>query len=287
MIGAIIGDVIGSSFEFWPPSNKDFPLWNKSTSYTDDSVMTIAIGRAVLRHRKSKDDFRTACIEEMQKLGRKYPRAGYGHGFRVWLESEIPEPYNSFGNGSAMRVSACGYAACSLDEALSLSQTSAEVSHNHPEGIKGAQATAAAIYLARTGASKEEIGGYICDYFYLLNKTLDEIRLDYHFNETCQDTVPQAIVCFLESESYEDAIRNAVSLGGDADTLGAITGAIAWAYYGRDGIQEDMSTLANTVCKQYLPREFINTLDEFATLIGDKIAVDTCESKENDFKILI
>lgn len=263
MIGAIIGDVIGSTFEFWPPSGKDFPLWNKSTSYTDDSVMTIAIGRAVLRYRKYGDDFRTACIEEMQKLGRKYPRAGYGFGFRVWLEKEKPEPYNSFGNGSAMRVSACGYAAHSLDEALSLAKISAEVSHNHPEGIKGAQATAAAIYLARTGASKEEIGGYICDHFYLLNKTLDEIRPDYHFNETCQDTVPQAIVCFLESDSYEDAIRNAVSLGGDADTLGAITGAMAWAYYGRDGVQEDMISLANTVRRDYLPQEFIDTLDEF------------------------
>lgn len=269
MIGAIIGDVIGSTFEFWPPASKDFPLWNKSTSYTDDSVMTIAIGRAVLRYRKYGEDFRTACIEEMQKLGRKYPRAGYGHGFRVWLESEHPEPYNSFGNGSAMRVSACGYAAQSLDEALSLAQISAEVSHNHPEGIKGAQATAAAIYLARTGATQDEIGGYICDYFYLLNKTLDEIRPDYHFNETCQDTVPQAIVCFLESNSYEDAIRNAVSLGGDADTMGAITGAIAWAYYGRDGIQEDMCSLAEVVRREYLPQEFIDTLAEFESYIAE------------------
>lgn len=263
MIGAIIGDVIGSTYEFWPPSGKDFSLWNKSTSYTDDSVMTIAIGRAVLRYRKYGDDFRKACIEEMQKLGREYPRAGYGFGFRAWLEKDTPEPYNSFGNGSAMRVSACGYAAHSLDEALSLAQISAEVSHNHPEGIKGAQATAAAIYLARTGASKEEIGGYICDNFYLLKKTLDEIRPNYHFNETCQDTVPQAIVCFLESESYEDAIRNAVSLGGDADTIGAITGAMAWAYYSNDGLSEDMISLANIVRRDYLPQEFIDTLDEF------------------------
>lgn len=267
MIGAIIGDVIGSTFEFWPPANKNFPLWNKSSSYTDDSVMTIAIGRAVLRYCKDGDNFRNACIEEMQNLGRKYPRAGYGFGFRVWLEKDNPEPYNSFGNGSAMRVSACGYCARSLDEALSLAKTSAEVSHNHPEGIKGAQATAAAIYLACAGASKEEIGGYICDYFYLLNRTLEEIRPDYHFNETCQDTVPQAIVSFLESGSYEDAIRNAVSLGGDADTLGAITGAIAWAYYGRDRIQDDMISLATTVRTQYLPQDFIDTLDEFECYI--------------------
>jgi len=263
MIGAIIGDVIGSTFEFSPPSNKYFPLWNKSSSYTDDSVMTIAIGRAVLRYCKDGDDFRYACIEEMQNLGRKYPFAGYGFGFRIWLEKDNPEPYNSYGNGSAMRVSACGYCARTLDEALSLAKISSEVSHNHPEGIRGAQATAAAIYLARSGASKEEIGGYICDYFYLLNKTLEEIRPDYHFNETCQDTVPQAIICFLESKSYEDAIRNAVSLGGDADTLGAITGAIAWAYYGRDRIQDDMIFLATTVRQRYLPQEFIDTLDEF------------------------
>lgn len=268
MICAIIGDVIGSNFEFWPPSSKDFPLWNKNTSYTDDSVMTIAVGRAVLRYRKHGDNFRQACIEEMQSLGRKYPRAGYGRGFHVWLEKESPEPYNSFGNGSAMRVSACGYAARTLDEALALAKTSAEVSHNHPEGIKGAQATAAVIYLARSGAGKEEIGGYICDYFYLLSKTLDEIRPDYYFNETCQNTVPQAIVCFLESFGFEDAIRNAVSLGGDADTLGAITGAMAWAYYGRDGIQDDMRLLAEKVRTEYLPEEFIETLDKFEKYTG-------------------
>lgn len=263
MIGAIIGDVIGSAYEFWSPEGKNFPLWNKSTSYTDDTVMTIAVGRAVLRYRKGAADFAQACIEEMQALGRKYPRAGYGHGFRVWLESDPPEPYNSFGNGSAMRVSACGYAAQSLEEAETLAEISAAVSHNHPEGIKGAQATAAAIYLARTGVSKDEIGGYICDRYYLLHKTLDEIRRDYFFNETCQETVPQAIVCFLESESYEDALRNAISLDGDADTLGAITGAIAWAYYGRDGMQPDMEALSREVREKYLPQEFIDTLNEF------------------------
>ena len=266
MIGAIIGDVIGSTFEFWPPENKNFPLWNKSTSYTDDTVMTIAVGRAVIQHRTENVEFAQACIKHMQALGRKYPRAGYGHGFRVWLESEFPEPYNSFGNGSAMRVSACGYAARSLEEATHLAEISAAVSHNHPEGIKGAQATAAAIYLARAGVSKDDIGGYICDNFYLLDKTLDEIRGNYYFNETCQDTVPQAIVCFLESESYEDALRNAISLGGDADTIGAITGAIAWAFYGRDGIQPDMEILARVVCEKYLPEEFLDTLNAFREL---------------------
>lgn len=268
MIGAIIGDIIGSTYEFWPPENKDFPFWNKSTSFTDDTVMTIAIGRAVLRYRKNGDDFGAACIEEMQALGRKYPNAGYGHGFQTWLESDDPQPYNSFGNGSAMRVSACGFAAHSLEEALELAKLSASVTHNHPEGIKGAQATAAAIFLARMGASKDEIGGYICDHFYLLDKTLDEIRPAYHFNETCQETVPQAIISFLESESYEDAIRNAVSLGGDADTLGAITGAIAWAYYGRNGIDSVMKSLADRVCANYLPQEFIDTLNQFNKLIA-------------------
>lgn len=268
MIGAIIGDVIGSTYEFWPPESKDFPLWNKSTSYTDDSVMTIAVGRAILRYRKGDTDFAKVCTEEMQLLGRKYPRAGYGHGFRVWLESEFPEPYNSFGNGSAMRVSACGYAATSLDEALSLAETSAAVSHNHPEGIKGAKATAAAIYLSRTGVTKDEIGGYICDNFYMLDKTLDEIRPTYFFNETCQNTVPQAIICFLESKSYEDAIRNAISLGGDADTLGAIAGAIAWAYYSQNGASPVMKGLADKVCTEYLPQEFVNTLTQFEELIN-------------------
>lgn len=270
MIGAIIGDVIGSTYEFWPPESKNFSLWNKSTGFTDDTVMTVAVGRAILRYRTGEADFAQVCTEEMQKLGRKYPRAGYGHGFRVWLESKYPEPYNSFGNGAAMRVSACGYAATSLEEALSLAKISASVSHNHPEGIKGAQATAAAIYLARSGASKEDIGGYICDNFYLLDKTLEEIRPNYFFNETCQKTVPQAILCFLESTNYEDAIRNAVSLGGDADTLGAITGAIAWAYYGADGLTEDMQALKDKVL-EYLPQEFLDTLNQFDNSFGTSV----------------
>lgn len=269
MIGAIIGDVIGSTFEFYPPENKNFPLWNKSTSFTDDTVMTIAVGRAILRYLRGNIDFREACIDEMRALGRMYPRAGYGFGFRVWLESECPEPYNSFGNGSAMRVSACGYAARSLEEATQLAEISAAVSHNHPEGIKGAKATAAAIYLARSGSSKEEIGGYICDHYYLLDKTLDEIRPTYFFNETCQNTVPQAILCFLESDSYEDAIRNAVSLGGDADTLGAITGGIAWAFYARNGVTAEMANLKRIVRETYLPDDFLRTLNEFAAAIEE------------------
>ena len=266
MIGAIIGDIIGSPYEFWPVRNKNFPLWSVNSSFTDDSVMTIAVGRALIRYRKERAELTAALIEEMQALGKKYPYAGYGSGFRVWLDKEHPEPYNSYGNGSAMRVSACGYTARTMEEALALAAASAEVSHNHPEGIKGAQATAAAIFLARTGASKEEIGGYICDHFYVLDKTLDEIRPSYYFNETCQHTVPQAIIAFLESTSYEDAIRNAVSLGGDADTLGAITGGIAWAFYGRNGIADAMKVLEHEARAKHLPAEFVKTLDEFDAL---------------------
>jgi len=270
MIGAIIGDIIGSPYEFVPIHTKHFPLIGSNCFFTDDTVMTIAVGRALLRYHKEGTDLQRLFVEEMQALGRKYPRAGYGSGFKVWLESPQPEPYNSCGNGSAMRVSACGYYAHSLEEALDLAKASAEVSHNHPEGIKGAQATAAAVFLARTGASKDEIGGYICDNFYFLSKTLDEIRPTYRFHGSCQNTVPQAIVAFLESDSYEDAIRNTVSLGGDADTLGAITGSIAWAFYGKDGISSDMKELEHIVRSKYLPDEFLEVLDAFEMLCRNR-----------------
>lgn len=263
MIGAIIGDVIGSAYEFHPVKTKDFDLWTPYTCFTDDSIMTIAVGSALLRNRLEGHDLYTAMMEEMLKYGRKYPNGGYGMRFRQWLYSDQPQPYNSFGNGSAMRVSACSYAARSLEEALELAKVSALVSHNHPEGIKGAQATAAAIYAARIGHSKHEIRRYICHHFYPLNQALGEIRPNYYFNEICQDTVPQAIIAFLESESYEDSIRNAISLGGDADTLAAITGAIAWAYYGRNGKTPDMIELENNVRTWYLPEEFLQLLETF------------------------
>ncbi len=231
MYGAIIGDIVGSKYEFNNIKTKDFPFVSQGCEFTDDTVMTVAVANALLRSRAEKRPFKPLLIREMQSLGRKYPFAGYGGMFSSWLGEEDPKPYNSFGNGSAMRVSPCGLIAVTLDEAIALAKTSAEVTHNHPEGIKGAEATAAAIFLARTGTSKEDIGKYIGDHYYNLSQTLDEIRPTYWFNETCQNTVPQAMIAFLESESYEDAVRNAVSLGGDSDTLAAITGAVAWSYY--------------------------------------------------------
>ena len=233
MYGAIIGDIVGSKYEFGGIKTKDFPFFSDGCSYTDDTIMSVAVANALVESRETGNDFKKILITEMQRLGRKYPfpQGGYGGCFSAWLNAKNPQPYNSFGNGSAMRVSPCGYMAVELAEALSLAKASAEVTHNHPEGIKGAQATAGAIFLAKSGKSKDEIRTFIKANFYNLDKTLDEIRPNYQFNESCQETVPQAIEAFLESENFEDAIRNAVSLGGDSDTLAAITGGIAWAFY--------------------------------------------------------
>jgi len=235
MIGAIIGDIIGSVYEFSNIKTKEFPFFSKDGSFTDDTIMTIAVADALMNG-GSEDDF----INSMKKFGKLYPNptGGYGPKFGGWLFSYDRKPYNSFGNGSAMRVSPCAWFAKSLEEAEELAERSAAVTHNHPEGIKGAKATAAAIYLARTsdGPHEKTIAGikdYIeSKYGYNLCQTLDEIRPSYQFNETCQGTVPEAIIAFLESGNFDDAIRNAVSLGGDSDTLAAITGSIAEAKYG-------------------------------------------------------
>ena len=228
MLGAIIGDVVGSVYEWNNIKTKEFPLFGKKCFFTDDTVMTVAVAEALLNGGKSND-----FIDSMKKFGHLYPSSGYGSSFSSWLKSESREPYNSFGNGSAMRVAPCGWFADSLIKAEALAEISAAVTHNHPEGIKGAQATAAAIYFARTGTKKDKIKEYIEFKFgYDLSRSLDDIRPDYTFNETCQQTVPEAIIAFLESISFEDAIRNAISLGGDSDTLAAITGSIAEAFYG-------------------------------------------------------
>ena len=263
MYGAIIGDTVGSVYEFDNVKTKDFPLFSEYSSFTDDSVMTVAVAAALLRWKKDGADLHSAMVEEMKEFGRLYPhpKGAYGGRFSQWLRSDDPRPYNSLGNGSAMRVSPCGLMAESLEEALELARVSAEVTHNHPEGIKGAQATAAAVYLARTGSSIPEIRAYISGNFYPLDRTLEEIRPDYGFNETCQGTVPEAITAFLESCSFEDAIRNAISLGGDSDTIGAITGAIAWAYYGRDGMQPDMRSMLDEIS---LPEALKAVADDFA-----------------------
>lgn len=273
MLGAIIGDIVGSKYEFNNIKTKDFPLFSDGCIYTDDSIMTIAVAKALMSSHKEKSDFKKNLVVEMQKLGREYPypKGGYGVRFSCWLTSENPEPYNSLGNGSAMRVSACGMFALTLEEALLLAKESAEVTHNHPEGIKGAQATAAAIFLAKQGKPKDEIRAYISENFYKLDKSLDEIRETYAYNETCMDTVPQAIVAFLESTDFEDAIRNAVSLGGDCDTLTAITGSIAWAYYHSMFNTEELPEIAKKAL-EFLPDEFKQVIVEFNEICIDRFS---------------
>ena len=257
MYGALLGDMIGAPYEFDRGNKtKDFPLFSRRTEFTDDSVMSVAVAEALMDSMGGTDDeIRAALIESMRKWGRRYPDAGYGCGFFVWLRSKNPEPYFSYGNGSAMRVSAAGWLYGTLEETLHVAKLTAEVTHNHPEGIKGAQATAAAIFLARTGSTKEQIREYIADTFgYDLSRTCDEIRPTYHHVETCQKTVPEAITAFMEGEDFEDVIRTAVSLGGDCDTLTCIAGSIAEAFYGvpkamvaecRIRLPEDMREVAD------------------------------------------
>lgn len=232
MIGAIIGDIVGSRFEWNNIKSKDFEFLTYKCFPTDDSIMTLALAQAVLVSKPDHSDLSKNAVECMQSVGRNYPDCGYGGGFRKWMFSDDPKPYNSYGNGAAMRVSAAGFAANSIEDAKELSRKITEVTHNHPEGIKGAEATAVAIYMAKTGSSLLEIRDYIDKNYYPMNFTLDGIRATYKFNETCQDTVPQALMAFFESTDFEDAIRNAISIGGDSDTLAAICGGVAEAYYG-------------------------------------------------------
>lgn len=232
MIGAIIGDIAGSRFEWNNIKTKEFEFFMDRCEFTDDSVMSLAVAKALLDCGGNYDNLGDLAVKVMREVGQPYPESGYGGRFHTWMYSDNPQPYNSFGNGSAMRVSACGFAAGTLDEAILLSRKVTEVTHNHPEGIKGAEATVACVFLSRMGNGIPEIRDYVNSHYYPMNFTLDGIRDSYRFNETCQDTVPQAIMAFVESSSFEDAIRNAISIGGDSDTLAAITGGIAEAYYG-------------------------------------------------------
>ena len=235
MYGAIIGDIVGSRFEWNNIKTKDFEYFHKNCFFTDDSVMTIAVAKALHESKKNNyEDLEKQLDHYMHEIGKKYPHCGFGGSFYRWIMNDIHEPYNSYGNGSAMRTSECGFIADSLEEALSLAERCAAITHNHIEGIKGAKATTACIYLAREGKSKKEIREYINDNYYQLDFSLDEIRPSYSFDVSCQGSVPQAIEAFLESETFEDAIRNAISIGGDSDTIAAITGSIAEAYYGID-----------------------------------------------------
>ena len=232
MLGAIIGDIVGSRFEWNNYKGKDFDLLTYKCFPTDDSIMTLAVAKAILNAKPDHSDLSQMTVRYMQQLGNLYPDAGYGEFFREWLRSKDPKPYRSFGNGAAMRVSACGFAAKDLTDAKILSRMVTSVTHNHPEGIKGAEATTVAIFLARSGKSMLEIRDVIDQEYYPMNFTLDGIRKAYQFNETCQETVPQALMAFFESTDFEDAIRNAISIGGDSDTIAAITGGVAEAFYG-------------------------------------------------------
>ena len=232
MIGALVGDIAGSRFEFRNHRAKEFTLFTPACRFTDDSVMSLAVAQALLDCAGDYTALTAAAVREMRAVGQPYPRCGYGGKFWLWMYAQEPRPYNSYGNGAAMRVSACGFAAETLAQAAALSAQVTAVTHNHPEGMKGAEATAAAVFLARQGSSIPEIRRYIEQHYYPLDFTLDGIRASYSFNETCQNTVPQAIEAFLESTGFEDAIRGAISVGVDSDTLAAITGGIAEAYYG-------------------------------------------------------
>ena len=256
ILGAIAGDIIGSAYEFNPTKDYNFLLFNDLSEYTDDTVMTVANAEWLL----TSKDLGTTMLE----YGNKY-EAGYGELFLCWLWRKDLRPYNSFGNGSAMRVSPVGWAFDTLEETLVAAKRSAEVTHNHPEGIKGAQSTAACIYWARKGRTKQQIKEYVDALFgYDLNRTCDEIRSSYGFDVTCQGSVPESIIAFLESSDYESAVRLAVSLGGDSDTMGAITGGIAEAYYG--GVPENIKI---EVLKR-LQNEFIEVMQKFYQKFVDK-----------------
>ena len=253
MIGAIIGDIVGSRFEFDNIKTKDFELFDKECDFTDDSVMTLAVAKALTQYKQSKD-FKKTLVETMHEVGGQYPNCGYGGQFLDWIVYKETKPYYSCGNGSAMRVSSVGWYAETLIEAEELAKITAEVTHDHPEGIKGAQVVAGAIFLAKVGESKEVIKKYVENY-YALDFTLDEIRPTYDYEIVCQTSVPQSIQAFLESTDFEDAIRNAISIGGDSDTVAAITGSIAEAYY---EIPEDIKATALSFLDEYL----LNIYDE-------------------------
>jgi len=265
MFGAILGDMIGSPYEFDRGNKtKEFPLFSRHSVFTDDSVMTIAVAEALLGLNGTEDDetVHQAVIHSMRKWGRKYPDAGYGGRFIGWLFMRTPHPYGSYGNGSAMRVSSAGWLFKTLEETRRYARLTAEVTHNHPEGTKGAEATASAIFLARNGASKQEIREYITKEFgYDLSRTCDEIRPMYHHVESCQETVPEAVTAFLEGNDFEDVIRTAVSLGGDCDTLTCIAGSIAEAYY---GVPDEL----RKQCRIRLPHDMQEVLDRFTECNG-------------------
>ena len=259
MYGAILGDMIGAPYEFDQGNkSKDFPMFIEQSQFTDDTVMTIAVAEALLDHKDDTlDAIRSAVIRSMQAWGHKYPAAGYGARFKRWLNLRSPDPYGSYGNGSAMRISPVGFAARDVEEAKYLAAEVTKISHNHPEGMKGAEATAVAIVMAREGKTKEEIREAM-EQYYELNMTVEKYRKKQcgHGREICRISVPQALICFFEGDSYEDVIRNCISIGGDSDTIAAIAGGIAEAYYGvPDTIREK--------AEAYLDRQLLGIVKEF------------------------
>ncbi len=261
MIGAILGDIVGSRFEFHNHLSKDFRFLAYGCEFTDDTVMTCAVAQALMDSREDYADLSEKTVAAMQRIGRQYPNCGYGAKFIHWMFADDPQPYNSCGNGSAMRVSPVGFAARDVEEAKKLSAAVTCVSHDHPEGMKGAEATAVAIVMARQGKTKEEIHAAM-EAYYDLSVTVDEYRETWqgHGKEICQVSVPQALVCFFEGESYEDVIRNCISIGGDSDTIAAIAGGIAEAYYGVP--QEYQEKL-----KDYLTPQLMEIVENFEAWI--------------------
>ena len=269
MYGAILGDMIGRPYEFLRAvKDRNFELFNRSSVFSDDSVMTIAVAEALLKVTDGRsrafttedpdieNRFKEILIDSLKKWGRRYPDAGYGGRFMAWLLSDKRDPYNSYGNGSAMRVSSAGWLYDTLEKTEHMAELTAKVTHDHPEGIKGAVVTAGCIFLARTGADKDEIRAYVIRKGYDLSRTCDEIRPTYHHVESCQKTVPEAVTAFLEGKDFEDVIRTAVSLGGDCDTLTCIAGSIAEAFY---GVPEQMKA----ECRKRLPADMLAVLDQF------------------------
>ena len=275
MIGAVLGDIIGSpyEFDFNNIKTKDFPLFSERSEFTDDTVMTLAVAEGLMNGYVDPEKSKKEIVRSMQRLGAMYPDAGYGGRFSGWLLSDDPKPYNSFGNGSAMRVSSAAWLYNMLENVEMYAALSAEVTHNHPEGIKGAQATAAAVFMARSGNTKEEIKAYIEEvYGYDLSRKCDEIRPSYHHVESCQETVPEAIAAFLEGADFEDVIRTAVSLGGDSDTLAAIAGSIAEGFY---GVPQKLKRAAVSM----LDEELLGIYRRFEAAIADEAA--QAEEKAN------
>jgi ADP-ribosylglycohydrolase len=261
MFGAVAGDIIGSVYEFWNTKSTDFELFNKNSRFTDDSVMTLAVAKWLIED-GSHSAFQ--LIKCMQELGQRHPNAGYGGRFIEWLFEEEPQPYNSWGNGAGMRVSPVALYAQTLEETLELAEITASVSHNHPEGVKGAQAIATSVFLCKQGKSKQEIKEYVEQTFgYNLHRTIAEIRPRYRFDVSCQGSVPEAIIAFLEGNSFEEVIRLAISLGGDSDTIGAMAGAMAACRY---PIPEEIAER----CDSLLTEDLRDIKDEFCDFIDKR-----------------